>query len=408
MAVPSDWDYSIVIREMSSIYSLDGGCLMLRTKPTYLVVAVVACAALGFCAVAFLVKSNCGPATDQCNVAPKTVVALGRIEPAAGVIDVGGTMGDRLALLLIQEGDEVEQGEALGELESRPLRRLELEAASQQWENAKERLAVESRLADLKIAAARLNVKKAEAAQLGAAAQKKKVDFLEASLALAKKDQQRIAGLSKDLATDQERERQSLLVEQTESELNAARALLRQLVRTNELALQAAALELKAAEEAKAQLPLAIPVDSLRVSREAAEAQYKRTQIVAPCKGTVLKTYVRPGETLGARPVLQMADLDRMVVVAEVSEDEVQHLRLGQPALATSKAFRPPFDQQGLRGKITRIGQMIVNPALKSVDPFAPADRHVVEVRVELDEPSSREAAELGNMQVDVRFLERD
>ena len=54
----------------------------------------------------------------------------------------------------------------------------------------------------------------------------------------------------------------------------------------------------------------------------------------------------------------------------------------GQQALVTSKAFQPPYDQKGLQGKVTRIGRMINTPVLKSVDPFAPADRHVVEVRV--------------------------
>jgi hypothetical protein len=51
---------------------------------------------------------------------------------------------------------------------------------------------------------------------------------------------------------------------------------------------------------------------------------------------------------------------------------------------------------------------MLASPALRPVDPFAPADRHVAEVRVELDEESSRQAARLTNLQVDVRFLKRD
>jgi hypothetical protein len=47
---------------------------------------------------------------------------------------------------------------------------------------------------------------------------------------------------------------------------------------------------------------------------------------------------------------------------------------------------------------------MISTPVLKGVDPFAPADRHVVEVRVELDDEASRQAAAFSNLQVDVRF----
>ena len=69
-----------------------------------------------------------------------------------------------------------------------------------------------------------------------------------------------------------------------------------------------------------------------------------------------------------------------------------------------ARPFPSPSDKSGFRGKVTRIGRMINTPALRSVDPFAPADRHVVEVRVELDDDGSRQTAALSNLQVDVRF----
>lgn len=195
---------------------------------------------------------------------------------------------------------------------------------------------------------------------------------------------------------------------QAESELESAQAMMDQLTRTNHLTQEAASLDLDAAEAAKEQLAQTIPIASLRAQQELAEAQFQRTEIVAPCNGTVLKIYVRNGETVGARPILQIADLSRMVVVAEVYENEVKNLHEGQAVVVASKAFQPPFDAEGLKGKVTRIGKMIASPALKAVDPFAPADRHVAEVRVELDPDSSRQAATLSNLQVDVRFLRRD
>jgi HlyD family secretion protein len=334
----------------------------------------------------------------------EAVVALGRIEPSRGVIDVAGTVGDRLAVLRVAEGDLVDKGQPLAELESRALRKLELDAATGQLQNAEGRLAVENQLADLKIEAARLGLKKAEAAALGLAAQQKKVDLLKVSLALAKKDQQRLSGLSKELVTDQERERQALLVQQAGCELESARAMMDQFACTSGLGIEAARLDLAAAEAAKKQLPFAIPVESLRTNRRLAAAQFDRTQITAPCSGTILKTFVRPGETIGGKPILQIADLRRMVVVAEVYENEIKHVHPDRPAFVSSKALPPPSDKNGFQGKVTRIGRMINAPALKGVDPFAPADRHVVEVRVELDDDGSRQAAALSNLQVDVRF----
>ena len=150
------------------------------------------------------------------------------------------------------------------------LRKLELEAAASQLQNAERRLAVENQLADLKIEAARLGLKKAEAAALGLAAQQKKVELLMVSLALAKKDQQRLSGLSTELATDQERERQALLVQQAGCELESAQATMDQFTRTSRLGIEAARLDLAAAEAAKKQLPFAIPIESLRTNHRLA------------------------------------------------------------------------------------------------------------------------------------------
>ena len=72
--------------------------------------------------------------------------------------------------------------------------------------------------------------------------------------------------------------------------------------------------------------------------------------------------------------------------------------------LANSRAFRAPYDEQGLRGTVERISRMISSPALKSLDPFAPADRRVIEVRILLDPEDARQAAEFVGLQVDITF----
>ncbi len=301
-------------------------------------------------------KSDGKSTADQSS----SVVGMGRIEPAAGILDVGAMMGDRLGRLLVEEGAQVKKGSLLAELDSRVLRQLELDAA-------------------------RLNVKKAEAAGLTTDAHRQKIKLLTVGLALARKDQQRINSLSKDLISDQERERQALLVQQAETELESAQAALQQLLRANELSLEAAQLELKLAE-----------------------TKYQKTLVTAPCDGTILKIHARPGETIGAKPILQMADLRQMVVIAEVYENEICNIRRGQKAFVTSKAFSPPYADKALQGTVARVGQMISTPVLKSVDPFAPADRHVVEVRVQLNEEAAKLVDRLSNLQVDVRFEKKD
>lgn len=395
-------------------------------KKTILVLILICvCGVSGWFARQFATQLGFADSVDKMTVVPddgirtdgtnaseahgrKAVVALGRVEPAGGVIDVCGTMGARLGQLLVEEGVQVEKGKRLAELESRKLRKLELDVADCQVQIAKQRLTVEQNLADVKIDAAELGIKRAEAAIKNEAVQRNKIKLLALSLALAMKDKERIDGLSEGLASDQERERQTLLVDQADSELASARAMMEQLELSNKLTLEAAQLELAAARAAKSLLPFVVPVDSLQIQRDLAAAMFDRTQIIAHCRGTVLKTLLRPGETIGASPLLKIACLRRMVVVAEVYEIEVKHLRVGQEAIITSKAFKPPFDKEGLHGTVQSIGKIISTPLLKNVDPFAPTDRHVVDIRVELDEQSSRQAAALTNLQVDVTFPKED
>jgi hypothetical protein len=51
---------------------------------------------------------------------------------------------------------------------------------------------------------------------------------------------------------------------------------------------------------------------------------------------------------------------------------------------------------------------MIATPELRAIDPFAPTDRHVVEVHIELEKGSVPDAARLANLQVDVTILTSD
>jgi len=332
-------------------------------------------------------------------------VALGRLEPAGKVIDVGALAGDRLASLKVAQGDTVEQGATLAVLDSRTLRQLDLELIESQLAEAKDRYAAEENLANAKITCAELALRKAKSQQPDIDAQQQKVLLLEANLKQAQREAERLANLPADLASPQERERQSLAVQQADSNLASARALLDKLTLGAELDIKAGDADLAAARANREHALKAIPLKSLGVSCQLAQAQLDRTEIKAPCTGTILRIFTRPGELIGSGPILQMADLERMAVVAEVHESNVKWIHLGQKATISSKALRSPYDREGLRGTVVYVGKMVSAPGQKPVDPFAPADRHVVEVRIELDEEGSRHSASFTNLQVDVTFL---
>lgn len=337
------------------------------------------------------------------------VAALGRLEPAAGLVDIAALPGDRIETIPVKEGQPVRKGDPLVLLSSRTLREKELDAAESQLQEAQARANAEATLADVRITAAGLALEKAQTADLDIRAQTKKLEVSRANLALVEKDQARLAGLREGFVSQQERDRQDLLVEQARAAVEADEAMLEKLNRTKDLGVRAAEADLKAAKATKDQVLAAIPVASLRAQRDLVREQFERTALCAPCDGTVLKIYMRPGETIGQRPVLQMADLSSMVVVAEVYETDARRVEPGQAAAVKSRAFPEPYDddEKGLRGRVESKAKMITRPALQSLDPLAASDRRVVEVRIRLDEAGSRLAAGLSNLQVDVTIEAR-
>jgi HlyD family secretion protein len=122
----------------------------------------------------------------------------------------------------------------------------------------------------------------------------------------------------------------------------------------------------------------------------------------------VLKAFLRPGEFVTETPILQLADLSEMVCVCEVFEADAKLIRVGDEALLTSSAFAAPFDEAGIPGKVSRVGQLITAPGIASRDPLARADRHVVEVLVQIDPENAAataQAAALVGLQVNVKFM---
>lgn len=344
--------------------------------------------------------------------APATPVALGWIEPAEGVVEISGTPGERLESLSVSESQTVEKGDPLARLQSCEVRSAEVTLIESQIDEAKARLAAEKKLAETKVVSAELGIEQARMQDLDIESLQGKITLLKLNLERAQKDYSRLERLhvqADDLVSQQELEGQELLVRQAQAELTAAAANLKKLKRTRELSEKAALADLEAAQAGSKQIEASSTVRSLQTQLEIARAQLALTRIVAPRKGTVLKVFVEPGESIGQKPILQLADLARMVVMAEVHENVIQQIREGQPVTIKSRAFPAPYHLKGLEGRVDRIGKMVTTPALKSLDPFARADRHVVAVRIAIDDPRQSEvAAGFTNLQVDVEFRAPD
>lgn len=140
-------------------------------------------------------------------------------------------------------------------------------------------------------------------------------------------------------------------------------------------------------------------VEVLQAELIAARAQLDRAVIRAPLTGEVLAVHARAGERIGADGLLELGDTQRMYVVAEVYETDINLVREGQSAVAKSPAF-----EGGVTGQVERIGKLIGKNDVLDLDPVARMDSRVVEVFILLDDPTM--VADLTNLQVDVVFGE--
>lgn len=330
------------------------------------------------------------------------VVALGRLEPRGEVVRVGGPTGERIQRLEVRQGDVVQTGTVLAYLESYDERRAQRDVAAAQLAEAEQRLRATTAFAQAKVREAQSQAERIQSpAQFELQAQQALVRELEADLGQKTQDLRRFEDLyAQGAISQQERDRQRSATRQAQEKLNNARANLVRLEADLQASLRSAQATVQAQE---ANLPLSqvqVAVESARQNLNLAEAQLERTLIRAPQPGRILRILTLAGEAIGQDgSVLDMGDTSQMFVVAEVYETDVGLVRVGQPAIITSRngAF-----EETLSGRVAEIGWQVFKNNVLDDDPAANADARVVEVKVQLDDGRPVEA--LTNLQVDVRI----
>ncbi len=207
---------------------------------------------------------------------------------------------------------------------------------------------------------------------------KEAVRLLEISVEHERKELKRVQSLNTALA-GRSLDDQQFALESREGELVKARA------------------ELRAAEASLARTRSTVAVDSAEAKLKTAEAQLGLTIIRAPIDGEILKVFTYPGERTGDNPILKMGDTSDMHVIAEVHETDVGVVRVGQPVTITSEALAEP-----VHGVVEEIGSLIYKNDVLDLDPRAPRDTRIVEVRVKLDK--SEAISRLTHLEVSTRI----
>lgn len=275
------------------------------------------------------------------------VSALGRLEPHNGVFNITSPIiaeagnGAVLRTLHVAPGDEVEAGQLLAVMESYDL------LASLRDE------AVAAQKSALKEAAA--SVAAADAECVRAKVLKREAD-------------RRKSLLAQNLSSQEESERASADASYQTATCHAFRI----------------SAEAVASRAELLQARLSVRENSLA-----------RASIYSPIKGRVLDVLVWPGESIGARGILELGETGNMYAVAEVYETDIYKVKAGQSATVSSSAL-----PNAILGTVERIRPMVRKQDVTGTDPAARKDARVVEVEIKLAEATL--VAELTNLQIEV------
>jgi HlyD family secretion protein len=340
-------------------------------------------------------------------VTKNKVSALGRIEPSGGIISVFGLPADRIEKLSATQGEKVAKDTILAELASRKDRELERDLVASQLREARaQRNAIEV------AGKAKIAVIDAEIAKLRSGlvndlnAQDAKIAALVLQSQVARDNFNRLKGLERAPASAQDLERSDLVCHQAESELTAARAMRD---KTDKDYAQSDALLNAKRIAALAELEEAlkrVPLDSAEETLKIAERRLESTQVKSPVAGRILKVISHEGDATGNQPIFQLADTQKMLVIAEVYETDIRQLDewlRDSPGLATitSSALDKPLTGDVQRNQIARL---ISKNHLFSMNPREDIDRRVVEVRVDIRPDSVELASRYVGLEVQVEF----
>lgn len=370
--------------------------LMKHSRYTFIALGLLA-AAFVSCAVIFGVARDKQAEGLMAGQLAK-VAALGRIEPASEIVNLSaGMTPDRLDTLLVARGDAVKKGQTLGYLGGYPEQMTQRSVLESQFKEALLRRSTELTLNQKKVMSAEIRKRQVyEVSPLRIAAQQATISSLEAKLANDKDifSSQTLL-YDRGVQSRRLREDQQAIVAQGEANLAAARAQLSQIKQQFEVDKVDADVQIELARAQLERSEAEFPIASLEVQIAKADALAKRMMLVAPIDGRILNIKVKPGEDVGAGPILVMGDTGRMRAVAEVYETDIGKVSVGQTATVTSRALSRP-----VTGKVVRIGNMVFKNDVLNIDPAARADARVVEVWIELDDAGPTER--LTNLTVDV------
>jgi len=281
------------------------------------------------------------------------IAAPGRIEAASEEIRVSSELSGRLKRVNVEEGDRVQQGQVLAEIENDDYRARVAAAEAE----LKQREAEWRRIVN----GARMQERREAEASMQAA---------KAVLDNAKSEAERRRGLAdRNVISRDEAER-------FERGYQVARAQYEQA--SEHFAL----VDAEAREEDRAHAEAAVATARAQVAE--ARAYFEKSFIRAPISGVILRKLRHTGESVSTQfdsPVITMADDSTLRVRLDVDESDVSKLRVGQQAYVTAEAY----GTHRFRGHVMRVGRILGKKNIRTDEPSEHVDTKILETLVELD-----------------------
>lgn len=419
------------------------------------IVALAAAVGLASLAATIYSLSHFQPSSPKVSptpvAAPKksaaSISALGRLEPLGEVVKVApppSLGGAKVAKLLVEEGEYVAAGQVIAILDNYNLRQKAVKLAEEEEKVARANLnivragaktgEIEAQKAEIARLKAELQGEipqnQAKIARIAAEIdgerrrQTATIGRLEAKLSNAKREFQRYQQLAADGGiSESELDARRLTQQTAQEELEEARANFNKTIATLSEELSetransdriVATLE-KQIREATANLERVAEVRGVDVTKARAEVErasasvehareeLSLTVVRAPFSGQILKIKAYPGESVvQSEGIVELGRTGQMLAIAEVYENDIGGVRVGQSATVVSENATFPGK---LQGKVKQVGLQIGKKDVLESDPAADIDVRVIEVKILLTPESSKQVAELTNAKVIVEIM---
>ncbi|QUY45262.1 ABC exporter membrane fusion protein [Acaryochloris marina] len=377
--------------------------------PRVTMVAIAAAIALGGVSVWILrpyASNNAKSGVPSAPIEVKTVSALGRLEPQGELVQLSAPSsaeGNRIAQLLVKEGEAVSTGQVIAVLDSRDRLQADLLTAQQQVRVAEAELArVKAGAKQGELAAQRAEIARLDAQRQGEmTTQSATIARHRAEVDNALAEFNRYQSLYQQGAISaSERDQKQLVLQTAQRSLQEAQAVANRLQAVQSPELVSARARLSQIAEVR---PVDVQVaqaniNQARASVKQAQARLDQAYVKAPRSGVVLDIYAHPGEVVGTDGIAELGQTQQMYAVAEVYQSDVHKIKMGQAVKVNSDAL-----PQSLTGKVDRISTKVRRQNIINTDPSENIDARVVEVYIKLDNGSSQQAAQFTNLQVNVK-----